>query len=359
MNTEAISPKQCMLLLAGFVIGTALLLVPTTMIQIARQDAWLTPILTVIPGLGLVAVLAALNSLYPGQSLVQYSVSILGLPGKLIGLLVVWFALHLSTLILRTVGEFVSMVMLFETPTPIVHLIVVLVTAFGLTLGIAAIARTFSILLLLNFLFILALELFTLPHADFGQLQPILSDGLVPVIQASLHLTAFPVGEILLFGMILFNLKSTQFRTTFLHMGAGLIMAAFVGIIIFERAITTLGVERTSKTLFAVVAIMGSVPGSRLFLPIFASSWFIFSLCQFFICYYAFVVGTAHWFKLSDHKPLIFPAGALIVALTLIIFNPVEKIKFSTVIWPLYALPIEFGIPLLLLIVALVRKVTK
>lgn len=142
-----------MLLILGFVVETAIMLIPTSVIGQAKQDAWLSPLVPAVPGLALLAILLTLNRMFPGQSLVQYSESILGLPGKLLGLVMIWFAFHLASLVLRNIGNFVNLVLLFETPLPLIHFVIVAVTAFGLRLGIETLAKCLSLLMVLSVLF--------------------------------------------------------------------------------------------------------------------------------------------------------------------------------------------------------------
>ena len=78
---------------------------------------------------------------------------------------------------------------------------------------------------------------------------------------------------------------------------------------------------------------------------------------KFIICYYAFTVGLATWLGLRSYQSIVLPIGVVIVALSLIIYpNYVAEKNFASKIWPYYAIPFEFGIPLLLWVVAKIRK---
>lgn len=355
MSKEYISEKQLMHLTAGFLIGTAILLIPTMSIALAGQDAWLPPLLSVLPGIGLIGVLTVLHKMYPGQSLVQYSVSILGLPGKLAGLLVIWFAFHLSTLVLRNIGSFINTVMLFETPAPLVHVVVAAVTAYGIRLGIESIARAFSILMPISVAFFLLMQAFTLPTADFNNLLPILEKGFLPIMQASIDLTAFPVGEIVLFGMIVYHVKTPKEKPGF-YWVVGLLLGTLIILLGIIRTISILGPSLSGRNSFAILVALNATGLSKLLQPLLVVNWFVFTVCKFFVCYYAFVMGVAHWAHLDDYKPVILPAGALITVFSLYLYtNVVQEMTFASQIFPVYAIPIEYGIPLLLLVVALLR----
>ncbi|SHK33681.1 GerAB/ArcD/ProY family transporter [Desulforamulus aeronauticus] len=355
MEKEYISARQCIFLLIGSIIGISLMLVPSLTIVIAKQDAWLAPWLSTIPGLVLISLLVSLNKMYPGQSLVQYSSSILGLPGYFLSLLMLWFFLFLGALNLRSMVHFLTSIILFETPPSILYFFIILLCAYGIKLGLEVMARAFSLLIPFTIILALIIQVFSMINADFEKLLPILSNGVLPVIHAGLNFTAFPVGEALvLFSMIIYQVKNL--RGIGAKLSSGFIFAIFILFLVIERAIVTLGPERASRSIYSIAAAINTVSGGGIILPFLTLNGFVFSVSELILCYYAFVTGVAHWAKLSDYKPLILPAGALFMVLGIYSFeNAIEEATFSS-IWTVYALPIEFGIPLLLWVAAVIKS---
>lgn len=355
MDKERISPYQLILLLAAFGVGTGLLLIPSIQIQFAQQGALLSTAFVLAPALGLSYLLASLNKMYPGQSLVQYSVSILGPTGKIVGLIFIWFAFHLGALVLRNIGNFINITILTETPLPVVYLVVVAFTAFALLLGIEVAARAFAFSIFIAIFFSGLLMIFTLPNADFSNMLPLLGSGWQSILHGSIYLSSFPVGEYILFGMLLFTLKhSKRSFILFIH---GHTIAAIIGASVFIQVITVLGTDRASRSVIAILATLNAIPGSNILLIPFALTWLIFSLVKLFICYYAFVVGFAHWSHMEDYRPLVLPGGALMICIAMILFEGVgQHQQFNMVYWPAYSLPIEYGIPLFLWLAAMVKK---
>lgn len=356
MAKEYISEKQCMLLLIGSVIGIALMLVPSTTALLAKQDAWLAPWLGAVPGLGLLGLMISLNKMYPGQSLVQYCLSILGWPGHFVVFVMLWYFWYLGALVLQDIVSFVTSIMLFETPLAAVYFFTILLCAYALKLGIETIARAFSIVIPLALIFILMIQGFSLPLGDYENLLPILSSGVFPLVHASLDFTAFPVVEgLLLFSMIIYHVKDSSKLGT--RLSTGFLLSVFILFLVIVRALLVLGPERASRNIYASVAAINAMPGGGLLLAFMTLDWFIFSLCELILCYYAFVTGVSHWAKLADYKPLILPAGALITVQGIYMFdNVIESATFSTTIWPAYAIPIGFGIPLLLWVIAVIKN---
>ncbi|AQS57812.1 GerAB/ArcD/ProY family transporter [Desulforamulus ferrireducens] len=356
MNREYISSGQCMFLLMGSVIGMAIMLVPSHLIAIARQDAWLAPWLCLVPGLLLIGVLLSLSRQYPGQSLVQYSVTILGLPGYLLGLMLLFFFFLLGALSLRGIVSFVISNTLFETPPPIIYFATLLPCAYALRMGLEVLARAFALLIFMTVWLVLFVQAYAMSNANFDQLFPFLGEGVLPVIHASLSFCAFPVGEtIILFGMIFNQVRNSPGLGKKLSLG--FFLAILILFMVIERSIVTIGPERSSRSVYSLTAGINAITGGAILLPFMTLNWFVFSICQFILFYYAFVSGLAHWFKLADYKSLILPAGALIMAYGIYMFeNVLEAATFSFTVYPLFALPLTFGLPLLLWLVAGIKK---
>ena len=358
MTKEYISSQQSMLLIAGFGVGTALLLLPTILVQFAKQGALISTALAMFPGILLVVLLSCLSKWYPGQSLVQYSVSVLGIPGRILGLLFIWFAFHLTTLVLSNIGDFVALIILPETPMPVVFSVLIGITALAIFYGLETTSRALSLLIFLATIFSVMLLLFTLPHGNFSNMMPIMGSGWGGIIKGGIYTSSFPVGEFVLFGMLIHNIKNPKGAA--LPLIYGQFIGATVGTAVFFQVMIILGPERASRSVMAIVSTLNALPGSNILLIPFALTWFIFAIVKLFICYYAFVISLAHWVRMEDYRPLVLPGGALIICIATILFSGVgEHQEFNRIYWPAYSIPLEYGIPLLIWLVAGIKKLFK
>jgi spore germination protein KB len=60
---------------------------------------------------------------------------------------------------------------------------------------------------------------------------------------------------------------------------------------------------------------------------------------------------------LADYRPITFPIGTIIGALSFLLFaNIHELLTFLSKVWGPYSMPIELGLPLILLTAAWIRK---
>ncbi|MFP3513696.1 GerAB/ArcD/ProY family transporter, partial [Peribacillus sp. SIMBA_075] len=83
------------------------------------------------------------HQLYPNQSIIQYSQTILGrFLGKVVSLFFIFFYLHLTGLIVRGYAEFVVGNFLTRTPISVVMISMVLVAALAVKGGGEVLGRT-------------------------------------------------------------------------------------------------------------------------------------------------------------------------------------------------------------------------
>ncbi|MGQ9557293.1 MAG: GerAB/ArcD/ProY family transporter [Desulfurispora sp.] len=356
MQDEIISSRQFALLVCSFIIGTAILLVPGQIIATSRQDAWLALVLSFFPGLLLTGLLVLLQKYYPGKSLVQMLTAAWGRAGLLPALVLVWFALHLGALVLRNIGDFIQTVLLFQTPLAATHILVALLAAYALFLGLEPLTRALALLMPLNLALYLLLQVIDLPISRWAELQPLLDRGWEPVLISALNLSSFPVGEMILLALIVWPIRESP-RRLYASWVQGLGGGIFILLLATIGAITVLGPDDAGRVVFARLSTADAGPVSHLTVPVLSFNWFIFTFAKFALCYYAFVSSLATLTGISDYRSLVLPAGALLTTFSLSAYqNLGQELDFARVIWPVYALPIEYGLPILLLVSHLVRS---
>ncbi|ACV64095.1 spore germination protein [Desulfofarcimen acetoxidans DSM 771] len=358
-NKQHISEIAFTFLIIGFLIGTAIMLVPSAVISDAKQDAWLSVLIAVFPSIIIVNVLISLQRMFPGQSIIQYSVQILGYPfGKIINGLLLWFVLHLSVLVLRDAEDFVQLLLLPRTPPVLIAIVIVIVTFGALIGGFEVLARITVLIMPILLIFFLVLSFLSLLNADFSRITPINENGYIPIIRGAIEPVSFPFGEMIIFAFLFFNHQNiNKSRNLLLHAVFGILVAFIVLEVGVLRSIFVLGVESSGRYLFPVLGSTFMSLVGNIFAPIVTINWFCFMFIKFAICYYAFNWGLANCLGIQNYRSIMIPIGILIIALSFFVYsNYVEEISFASEIWPYYAIPFEYGIPLLLWAAAKARN---
>lgn len=353
-----ISGSQELLLMLNFLLASAFIIIPSAVVSGAKQDGWMAIILATVTGIGIAMLYTTLGLRFPRQTLVQYAQLILGkIPGKIVGLLFMWFALHLGALVLRNFGDFMVVTLMPETPRIVFHMLIMFIIALALYGGLEVLCRFNQVLtpiVVISIIFIIILT-FTVKDFDLKNLLPVLEDGFIPVLKTSLIPITFPFGETVLFTMILPYINKPE-EAKKAHVaamiGAGILLTLITMAVLAVFGAGAANYLYSTYSLARCISIASIVERIEA-IPI--SMWILSGFIKIAVCLYAFVTGSAQILNLKDYRPLILPSGVIMTALSVLVYeNIMEQISFATKVWPVYSLPFEVGIPLLLLTVSFV-----
>lgn len=348
-DPQQISPTGLAALLFGFLVGSSLVL---PMGMQAAQDAWIAILVGGGGGLAVAWLYTSLASRFPGQTLIGYSKTLLG-PwlGGLVGLLYIWYGLHLGALVTRNFGEFLVTTILPTTPISVFILTLMLLCAYGVRHGLEPLARASQVMGGVILIQVLLVSGLLLKDMRLTNLRPVLEKGPVPVLQGAFTLLGFPFGETVLFALILpfvrpaFAVKRTVMTT----MGCTAIFLAAV----HAGNLAVLGPHLTGTSRFPSLAAVGMIDIADFLTRLdvlVVSSWIVTGFMKVAICLYVTAVGVAEWAGVPDYTPLVLPLGVIMATLSILVYdNTSAMAAFAGTIWPVYSVPFQILIPLLLI----------
>lgn len=359
MEKEKISATQLFSLICLFELGTALV-VPLGIK--AKQDAWIAVILGLGEGLGLFTIYSFLLRLYPGQTLTSYTKRILGTYiGWLLGLLYAVFFIYTASRDVRDFGELLVSSVYQETPLFVINALIIITIAYVLYKGIEVVARVGEVyIVLLILLGVLGIFLVLISqNVNIKNLSPVLGEGWKPVVTTAFpHILVFPFGEMLCFTMILPYLNKLQ-QAIKIGFSAMIISGVILSFTIALN-IAVLDVDTVSQSTFPLLLTIGKVNIAEFLQRLDPIAIFTLIIGNFFkiaIYFYVAVMCASELFKVQKQK-LIWPIGVIIIFSSILIANNfAEHLTEAFKMGPMYvAVIMEAGIPLLLLIIALIRK---
>ncbi|NPV26498.1 MAG: endospore germination permease [Firmicutes bacterium] len=347
-------------LIANLILSTGVLFVPSVTAGTAKQDAWLAGLLATGFGLGITLLLTALWRRLPDQNLIQAAEIILGKwPGRLVSLFYLWWLLHTTAAISQEFGDIVLIGFLPETPFIVIILVGIALSAYAVRSGLEVIARLNLVFLPLVISLLLLSHLLVINVMDGKNLLPVGETGLSNLVKGAIPTTAW-LGELVVMWMFLPCLNQNhEVRTASLTgiLVTGLlfvltdliVVAVFGPVQVASFVISTLNAAR-------MIHIAASIERVEAFT---LGIWVFGGVVKISLFYLAFVYGLAEWLKLRDYRPLVLPAGGLIVAMGMLNYrNIVELFHFAGKSWPVYSLlTVEVGLPVLMLLVALGRGI--
>ncbi|WP_438448693.1 GerAB/ArcD/ProY family transporter [Gorillibacterium sp. sgz5001074] len=359
MEKGVITNSQFTILVIMFLIGSSTLIAPPLLVMEAKRDAWISGLLAISIGLFFAWLCGVLAHRDPELSLAQKCERILGKwPGKLVALLFVLFFLLLTSALVRIIGDFLTTLIITETPIQAAELAMLLVVVMGARLGLEVFARTAEILIPWIMMFFIILTAFLLPEIHLSRLTPVLEEGMRPVLFGLYPLFGIPYMDLIVFLTITPYVAKTQYvgqnLRTGVWIGGGILaMNAFL-------AIAVLGADFTSQLNYPIYGLAEKIQIGKFIQRVEVLSgglMFITLFMKIIICFYATATSAAEMLGLKTYRSLTYPLGLLVLGLSVLIApNIIYFQRFALESWSPLCSVFGFLLPLLLLIVRGIRR---
>lgn len=170
---EKLTIRQFTLLTFLVMIGDMVLIYPSLVTAVGKQDAWFCSLVGLPIGLGIIWVLYKLHRTYPQLSLFEICNKLLRTwVGSVLSVAYLfYFAIGAATCV-REVGDFMTTQIYLKTPIRVIILMIICSLAWGLIHGFRTIGLSSELLAPIVVVFIAFLFLGLLPQAKTANLQP-------------------------------------------------------------------------------------------------------------------------------------------------------------------------------------------
>ena len=216
-----------------------------SIINIAKNDAYLSTIITAILG---IIVLLLFNYIHSYDKNNSISTTIINLYGKVLGtiinLIICSIFLIISITYLYNLSNFITSQFLNQTPSIIIIISITILIAYNLSKGFQNMSRVSLILFTITLILYILTFIFLMPHTDINKLKPLLSNNITSITKAGINLTftnILPIFALLCIpkNNIKDNQKLNKYITIFY------IIAISLCIIVITATISTLGIYLT------------------------------------------------------------------------------------------------------------------
>jgi len=353
-ESERVSSLQMMILFLFFITGSAIVIVPAPLTNVASNGAWISLLMALAAGMVLLFGVLYLYRRSPNESLVEYSRSLVGhtLTLLLLAPLIVVMFWNVAGIVIE-IGIFFKSTMLKETPTYAVNALLFLTIALTVRAGLETMARMAGMLLILMFAFIVVVCLLVanLYHPEY--LLPILPDGWGPVFNAAYIVYGFPYSELAVFAILLPCVK----RRDSLKVGKHLYLALTInGITLLASIVCSIMVlgplsgdlkyslYQLARLIFIqeIIERIESVIGFSLIVGFYFKASILLLIL---------VRALSQLLKLEHERLMVFPAAFVCLLLSITTYtNEAALEEIVNIIWPLLN-NLVYVLPLLLLIV--------
>ncbi|MHA6483200.1 GerAB/ArcD/ProY family transporter [Paenibacillus sp. strain BS8-2] len=358
---DVLTSRQLWMWAVLFNIGSAILVLPSTLANIAEEDAWLSVILAIGLYLLLIPLYSGIAKQMNGDSMTQYAVRLFGnWLGKFQLLTFIFFYPFLTSIMtLRNLSDFESSNILIETPTIVISAITMTVVCYGVyhhsktsALGRAA---ELSLPIVLFFIFILLSS--QLPNTQIGNVKPFLSHGFLPILDGALQLLAFPfLNNILILFFMPWLQDAKKLSNVLWKTG---IISGSIFLCLTLTVITVMNAKMTSTVIYASHFSAKLVNIGDFFERIesvISVSWYI---CVFFrmgLLVFVTIHTLAQIMKIQRLHALLIPMLIIVLVLSSIVWNNNAEWIQSFSVSPIYACFFAIMMPLIWLCSGMIRK---
>lgn len=362
MKRTRISNLQFIITTSGFVFGNGPLFISSSVARIAGRDAWISAIFATILGLSSVWINNQLRVMYPDKTLIELIHLLLGKwLGNIFAIIYIFTVLVTGTQITWYVGDLITTIYIPEASPYIVNVLFIAALAVALLYGLETMYRAVTILFYFTFPLYICTLLFLIPNIKVENLLPIMENGINPVLTGSIPLLALSVWPLIVLNMITLSDFSEPKKTKRSNLYGYLLgmATAFVGVIM---CILVLGDTITANYRYPLFILSREVNVGIILSRIEAivvAVWLNTNLVSTFFYIYMGVKGISQLLKLDDYKNIVIPIGLILAVFSQFIYKNVPyQIRWDTETWPALAFTMGFVTPVILLIIAAVRKLS-
>ncbi|WP_372660346.1 endospore germination permease [Cohnella sp.] len=344
MENAKLSGWQMFTLTFIFTVGTTFILLPGKLIADAKQYSWLVMVWAFLYGSILAAFWLYLSKHYPGQSLVQIAVLVLGKwAGGLVAILYILYFIQIASWVTRNVSDFMHINLMPRTPLSIFNIMVLLVCAYAVVKGIESIAMASELLTPYIFVAYWIPMTVMLTEWDWRNFDIPYHFQLWTTIANTNYTLAFPYMETVSF-MMLFPFVQRRLGTAFI---LGIITTGIALAISVFFTIGILGVNRSSHLIYPLYIIFREMQFTgfveHLEAIISVNVLFIVFL-KLSMLFYCAVLAICQLFELKNRAVVAYPLIWVISAYSLLFVNIIENVewvdKYLFIYYTLYAIVI-------------------
>ncbi|TVY11127.1 GerAB/ArcD/ProY family transporter [Paenibacillus cremeus] len=336
---ETISSWQLATLFLAFMTGSAIINIPAPLTGMAKNGAWVSLLLANGIGMLLLGCILYLHRRYPDMTFMDFSRKVLGKwLSVVIGVPFLIYLMLMTTWIVIDIGGFFKSTMLKETPSYMIHSLILLTASLTVRSGIEVMARMFTLLLYSMFFFGIWVVLLASPNYRVEYLLPVFPDGIKPVLHGLYYTFGFPYAEVVIFASLLpFVRKEKNDRLT-AYMFAALIISGIALSTAVVCSILAMGplAGELKYSLFQIARLISVGDIVERIESVIGMSLIAGSYMKATIALYVLNLGLSQLLKLKDDRLLVFPLALISFLHSLIMFkNEAEFAEKVTDVWPL------------------------
>jgi len=331
---------------------------------LARQvgrDMWISGIISLLTVLPFIIIAIRIGQNFPGKTIVEYSTDLLGrVLGKVLGfVLAIYFFIAASSSITMYVHHLTGF-LLPQTPFLVVTLLHVFIICYLVWEGPEVIGRISVFAFVMAVIFYLLVFMASLSEINIDRILPVFDSGVMPVFKASMDSDTF-IGISQILVAMLLPIVSDKKKA----LGAavsGLFIGSFFFIFYFVVELMVMGPQVVAMMRIASMDFVRSIQITQYlhrFESFMVALWYWSIMIQAGILAFCSFKAFMQTAGIKKKNPfLIITFGLMLIIFTYYIGNnDVFFLQLREHVWKYFSIPVDFGVPLLLLLALGVKKI--
>lgn len=251
-NRVKISPLQLSIILINTMFGATLLTLPHSLAQIVREDLWISVLL----GSSLILIsywtAAKLGECFPDLTAVEYHPVLIGrVPGMILNIFMLLLMIMYASLFIRIVTTSIKAFLLDLTPPQVISYILLIAGFYATQDGFVPTIRLQQLLFLPSHSLFISIILLGLLSINSNHFQPMLAEGLAPVLQGVIPTYSSYSGPELALGFLYPFITKKKHAFKFGAYSIGIVTLLYV--LISGITLGILGADETAFNLIPTV----------------------------------------------------------------------------------------------------------
>lgn len=330
---------------------------PAVVVKQVGTACWYSTLISCATAIILFLLVCVLLNRFPGKNLEKIFEAVLGkVLGKICGLLFSLYILFYAASNLREFLDVIKVYNLPDTPPSAIMISFIAVSMLIAYKGIESIVRASSISFYFIIFGLIIILLMASPYYNFDYIKPYFGYGLKKSLYVGL-LRSSAYEEVLTLAIVITSLHGVNDCK---KIGVtSLILTGIIFSISFICYLAAYQYTMGSENLSGMFQLSRTIYYSRYVQrveSIFLFIWVIASLLTTSTAFYLSIRVYCQSFGIKDHRPLMLPFALLMYATSLQPKNVSELININLLFIRQYSCYLNFGLPILVLIVSLILR---
>lgn len=351
---EYVNKSHMMRSIALFLFGSSIILGGGANLG---QDSWISTLLSVVIFIPVMLIYCRIIVLYPEKDIYEIMEILFGkILSKIMIILFMWYCIHLGALVLKNFTSFITTAQMDATPEVVIGLCMIVSTIFIAKSGMKTVGKWASVLFPAAVLILLLTVVIAVKYFDIEHFMPLLVHSPMEILEGAIQNYAFPYAETVVFLALASSIRKEDSPRKIYSQAVIIITILFLLVIFRNLSVLGQGViTREHYPSFSTLRIIRISNTLTRFESTIALNFIIGGLGKVAFCTIAASKGIARLISFDDYKRLVAPSALVIAMLASVIYeNEVQMFSFSK-IYPIYALPFQVIIPLIIWITAEIK----